>query len=122
MEVDGGCVIVYGTVYWFVYRFVTEGVVLATTRISDSDRALLQQLAAQTGKQHQELIHEALEAFHRDLLLDGINAAFQRLKSDESAWREEQQERAAWDGVAADGVASDMLHEERVAADRVNNE
>ena len=77
---------------------------MASTRISDADHALLQELAAQTGKQHQEIIHEALEIFHRERLLDDINAAFAQLKRDDSAWGEERAERTAWDGTAADSI------------------
>ena len=77
---------------------------MATTRILDSDHALLLQLAQQTGKQHQEIIHEALESFHRERLLDDINAAFAQLKRDGTAWQEEQLERTAWDRTSTDGV------------------
>ena len=80
---------------------------MATTRILDSDHALLQELSATTGKQHQEIIHEALEAFNRDRMLDEINAAFAAFKRDGSAWREEQAERTAWDGTALDGVTGE---------------
>lgn len=76
---------------------------MATTRILDTDHSLLQELAAQTGMQHQEIIHEALEAFHRERLLDEINAAFAQLKRDDRAWREAQAERSAWDGSATEG-------------------
>jgi hypothetical protein len=78
---------------------------MATARILDTDHALLQELAAHTGKQHQEIIHLALERFHRDQMLDDINAAFAQLKRDDSAWREEQAERTAWDGTAADDLS-----------------
>lgn len=80
---------------------------MAQTRILDGDHALLQELAASTGKQHQEIIHEALEAFHRDRMLDEINAAFAAVKRDDAAWRDERSERMAWDGTAADGVTSE---------------
>jgi hypothetical protein len=80
---------------------------MATARILDTDHALLKELAAQTGMPHQEIIHEALAAFHRGLILDGINAAFALLRRDEGAWREEQAERTAWDGATADGVTSE---------------
>lgn len=80
---------------------------MAMARILDTDHALLQELAAQTGKQQQEIIHEALETFHRERMLDDINAAFALLKRDESAWRAEQAERTAWDGTIADGVTSE---------------
>jgi len=77
---------------------------MATTRILDADHALLQELALQTGKQHQEIIHAALERFHRERMLDDINAAFAQLKRDGGAWREEQAERTAWDGTAMDDI------------------
>jgi hypothetical protein len=80
---------------------------MATTRIFDTDHALLLELAAQTGKQHQEIIHEALATFQRERLLDDINAAFARLKRDDAGWREERAERTAWDGTSADGVTSE---------------
>jgi len=80
---------------------------MAQTRILDSDHALLQELAAITGKQQQEIIHEALEAFNRDRMLDEINAAFAAVKRDESAWREEQAERTTWDAASTDGVTSE---------------
>ena len=80
---------------------------MAQTRILDSDHALLQELAAITGKQQQEIIHEALEAFNRDRMLDEINVAFAAVRRDESAWREEQAERTAWDAASTDGVTSE---------------
>lgn len=80
---------------------------MAQARIFDSDHALLQELAASTGKQHQEIIHEALEAYHRDRMLDEINAAFSAVKRNDNAWRDEQSERLAWDGTVADGVADE---------------
>ncbi len=80
---------------------------MGQTRILDGDHALLQELAASTGKQQQEIIHEALAAFHRDWMLDAINAAFAAVKRDEGAWREEQSERVAWDGTAADSATGE---------------
>lgn len=77
---------------------------MATTRILDSDHQLLQGLARQMGKQHQEVLHEALTQYHRDHLLDQINAAFGQTKADPASWREELEERAAWDDTVADGL------------------
>lgn len=77
---------------------------MPTARILDADRQLLQSLAKQTGKQQQEIIHEALESYHRDHLLDEINAAFGKLRADPIAWRDELNEREAWDATAVDGL------------------
>ena len=59
---DADCGWVDTAVYQTVHNTLTGGVTMATTRILDSDHALLQELSAATGKQHQEIIHEALEA------------------------------------------------------------
>ena len=80
---------------------------MATARILDSDHALLQELAASTGKQQQEILHEALANFVRDRMLEDLNAAFARLKMDDVEWAAEQVERAAWDGASAEGTARD---------------
>lgn len=77
---------------------------MATARILDGDHARLRELAAITGKQQQEIIHEALEAYDRNVMLDAINAGFSALKQDAAAWQEEQAERTAWDGTGLDGV------------------
>jgi hypothetical protein len=68
-------------------------------RILDSDHALLQGLAASTGKSHEEIIHEALEAYHRDRKLAENNVAFAAGKGDDQACREEQSEGMASDGA-----------------------
>jgi len=80
---------------------------MATTRIFDSDHARLRELASITGKQQQEIIHEALEAYDRNVMLDAINAGFSALKQDAGAWQEEQAERTAWDGTGLDGVTGE---------------
>lgn len=77
---------------------------MATTRILDADHKLLQMLSQRTGKQHQEIVHEALDMYSRDQLLDEINAAFGRLKVDQAAWADEIAERDAWDDTVGDGL------------------
>lgn len=76
---------------------------MPTTRILAPDHLLLQELARRTGKQQQEIIHEALTTYHREHLLDEINAAFGRLKADAEAWAAEGAERDAWDDTLDDG-------------------
>jgi hypothetical protein len=61
-------------------------------------------LAQQTGKQHQEIIHEALANYHREHLLDQVNAAFGKLKADPLAWQQELEERQSWDHTLGDGL------------------
>jgi len=58
----------------------------------------------QTGRKMQEILGEAVELYRRKLLLDKANAAFAALKADSQAWKEEQEERAAWDVTLLDGL------------------
>jgi hypothetical protein len=75
---------------------------MPTTRISADDHRMLQELAARTGKQHQEIIHEALDNYQRDQLLNGINSAFEQLRSNKKDWAEEIAERELWDTTLSD--------------------
>ena len=77
---------------------------MPTTRISDSDHRVLQSLANQTGLQHQEIIHQALDAYQRERILDAINTGFERLRADSKVWEAEEKERALWDDTSGDGV------------------
>lgn len=78
---------------------------MPTTRISESDHKALQRLARQTGKQQQEIIHEALDTYQRERLLDEINAGFERLRSRPGEWKAEMDERRLWENTVADGSA-----------------
>jgi len=77
---------------------------MPTTRISESDHRVLQKLAKQTGKAHQEIIHEALSTYQRESLLDGINASFARLKANRAEWTLEKGERQLWENTLSDRI------------------
>jgi len=76
----------------------------STVRIDSATHKMLQSLSAQTGLKMQEILGEAVELYRRKLLLDKANAAFAALKADSEAWKEEQEERAAWDVTLLDGL------------------
>ena len=80
------------------------GEIVPTTRISESDHRVLQQLAEQTGKAHHEIIHEALTTYQRESLLDGINAGFARLRANPAEWTAAEEERQLWDNTLRDGI------------------
>ncbi len=77
---------------------------MATTRISESDHRLLQSLANQTGKQHQQIIHEALDTYQREQLLDSINDGYARLKADKTSWADMNEERRFLEEAGNDGL------------------
>lgn len=77
---------------------------MATTRISDSDHRLLQNLAAQSGKQLQEIIHEALDTYRRERVLDEINIGYGRLRADNASWAVAIAERRLLEEAGTDGL------------------
>jgi hypothetical protein len=77
---------------------------MPTTRISVSDHRVLQDLATSTGKQHQEIIHEALDSYQRERLLDEINAGYSRLRADKAAWAAVKSERHLLEASGTDGL------------------
>lgn len=76
-----------------------------TVRITHETATTLRELSRSTGLPMQKLLGQAVEAYARRLLLDETNAAFAALRADERAWRQELEERAAWEATLADGLA-----------------
>jgi len=74
-----------------------------TVRIGREALGLLHQLAREEGLPQQRILDRALEAYRRLRVLEASNDAFARLRGDDAAWREEQEERVAWDATVADG-------------------
>ena len=74
------------------------------TRISNSDHQILLDLSKKTGMSHQQIIHNALDTYQRDRLLDSINESFARLKANKSAWKEMTTERKQLEKSSDDGV------------------
>jgi hypothetical protein len=53
------------------------------------------------------VLAKAVEAYRRRRLLEQMNAAYAVLPADGQGWREEQEERAAWDATLGDGLEDD---------------
>ena len=75
---------------------------MAQTRISEQSHERLARIAEQTGQTQQEVIDAALRRYERELFLARMNAGFEALRADPEAWREELEERAAWDATLSD--------------------
>lgn len=75
-----------------------------TLRISETARETLRKLAVQTGESMQKTLDKAIEAYRRQRFLEEANAAFQALRKNPEAWKEEQEEREVWDITLADGL------------------
>jgi hypothetical protein len=78
-----------------------------TVRIREETRTALRELSSQTNQPMQEVLARAVELYRRQRILEQTNAAYAALRADPQHWREEQQERAAWDATLADGLGSE---------------
>jgi len=76
----------------------------ATVRISLATREKLRSLTSETGESMQAILDEAVEAYRRQTFLKRANKAFAALRSDPDVWKEEQEERAAWDVALNDDL------------------
>jgi len=76
----------------------------STVRVTASDKEALKRLSAETGEKMQDLVGEALELYRRTLFLKKANQAYAALRSDQEAWRQEKEERAAWENTLLDDV------------------
>ena len=77
---------------------------MPTTRITESSRKILHELAKRDAKSMQEILEKAIENYRRQCILEESNSAFAALKSSSKAWHAEQEERALWDITASDGL------------------
>lgn len=80
---------------------------MPTTRISETARRVLRNLAQKTGQSMQEVLENAVEEYRRSKFLEESNAAFAALRHKPESWKEEQEERAIWETTLVDDLNSD---------------
>jgi hypothetical protein len=88
-----------------VHEHVRTGgntIVAEAVRIDPAAHAKLRELAALKDLSLAETLSLAIEALRREVFLDGLSADFAALRSNASAWRDEQAEREAWDATLGD--------------------
>lgn len=78
-----------------------------TVRIKQDTHSSLRELAVLTGRSLPDVLEEAVEILRRQSFLDGLAADFAALRADPEAWREEIEERAAWDHSLGDDLDRD---------------
>jgi len=78
--------------------------VSSTVRITPEARKSLREIADSTGQSMQEVLSKAIEDYRRKTFLETANAAFAALRNDARAWKQEQEEREAWDATLSDGL------------------
>lgn len=75
-----------------------------TVRVTKETREALRELSEQAGESMQEVLARAVEAYRRQRILEETNAAYAALRNNPEAWREEQEERQAWEATLGDGL------------------
>jgi hypothetical protein len=75
-----------------------------TIRISEETRAMLRQLAAETGKPMQTVLAQALNAYRREQFFIALDEAYAGLWADPSARQQELAERALFESTLADDL------------------
>jgi len=76
-------------------------------RISPQAKMTLRELAKREGKPMQAVLDEAIEHYQREKFMDEANAAYARLQANPQAWKEELEERQAWDATLNDGLKTE---------------
>jgi len=76
----------------------------ANVRIQPDSYAKLRQLASSAGATMPEVLAEAIDELYRKRFLDECNRAYARLRADPKAWKQELDERRAWDVTLSDGL------------------
>jgi predicted transcriptional regulator len=74
-----------------------------TVRIDEASRQTLRELSERRGESMQEILARAIEEYRRRHFLESANNAFAALQKQPKAWKQEQEERRAWDRTLRDG-------------------
>ncbi len=74
-----------------------------TVRIGPETHKVLKELSRRTGVPARVVLRNAIEAYRRKCFLEEANRAYAALKKNRKAWREEREERRAWDAALLDG-------------------
>ena len=75
-----------------------------TIRINKSTLETLKEIAGRVGEPLQIVLSKAIESYRRQRFLEETNSAYAKLRKSSSAWKEELDERKAWDSTLADDL------------------
>lgn len=75
-----------------------------TVRIEPGAHAALAEIARAKHITLTQALTHAVEALRREVFLERLNAGYARLRSEPTAWKDEEKERALWELSVADGL------------------
>lgn len=76
-------------------------------RVSEESFLKINDMSRRMGISKQDIIDEALDKLERTSIMKQANEAYERLRQDPQAWKEEIEERALWDSTLKDGLEDD---------------
>jgi predicted transcriptional regulator len=68
-----------------------------TVRVSNSTKSTLEEIAQKTGRSQSRVISDAVEAERRRVILEAISDDFARLRADENASKDYDEEFEIWE-------------------------
>ncbi|MDQ2746157.1 MAG: toxin-antitoxin system protein [Acidobacteriota bacterium] len=75
--------------------------------ISEKSQKIIRQISETENMAISDILDDAVEVYRRQKLLSRTNQAFQKLKEDPQAWREELADRQLWERTLTDGAEID---------------
>jgi len=78
-----------------------------TVRIGRKAHRRLKEIADRTDESLGEVLDKAVEVYRRQCFLEQANVAYANLRRKKAAWKEELDERKAWDAAVGDGLEQD---------------
>ncbi len=82
---------------------------MAQLRIGDQTHEVLRELARVEGVSMQSVLDKALAEYQKQRFFESLGSAFDALKKNPKAWREEQQERQVWENTLLDNIEPDEV-------------
>ena len=87
-----------------------------TVRISEQTHQRLRELAEQAGEPMQAVMDKAIDQYRRQKFLEECHVAYCALQQDPAAWKDYQEETAAWDAALMDGLDPNEIWTEAASA------
>lgn len=78
--------------------------IMSQVRVSPYTHQLLKSLATSEGKPMQEILDQAVEAYRRRAFLEGLSEDYRLLQSDNTRWKDHEEDMALWDNVLVDAL------------------
>ena len=72
-----------------------------SVRIDQKDHDTLKSISEKTHRPMADLMGDAIAELKKKFILEATVNGYRKLREDEAAWEQEQQERQAWDAATA---------------------